>query len=117
MPKIGDVSRDLGCKGQVIRKAELVPEAERDKPEGPLAGFPSLTVGKNVVVLDSSYQIVGRVIEGNMKKLMGQLVDEDCDIIDKVGSVIGKAERWEQEQRKWDINPMSGCKVNKEGEV
>ncbi|OAT08342.1 hypothetical protein BDBG_04305 [Blastomyces gilchristii SLH14081] len=134
MPKIGDVSRAdkggvrpllyttnpesrLGALSLVIprnflegRKAELVPEAERDKPEGPLAGFPSLTVGKNVVVLDSSYQIVGRVIEGNMKKLMGQLVDEDCDIIDKVGSVIGKAERWEQEQRKWDINPMSGCK-------
>ncbi|KLJ11496.1 hypothetical protein EMPG_13315 [Blastomyces silverae] len=115
--KVDDKGQIWGDKGQVIGKVELVPEAERHKPEGPFSGFTSLTVGKDSVVLDSSCQIVGRVVEGDTKKLMGRPVDEDGDIIDKAGSVIGKAERWEQEQRKRDINPMSGRKVNKEGEV
>ncbi|OJD25486.1 hypothetical protein ACJ73_03150 [Blastomyces percursus] len=115
--KVDDKGKIWGDKGQVIGKVELVPEAEREKPEGPFSGFASLIVGKDGVVLDNSSQIVGRVVEGNTKKLMGRPVDEDGDIIDKAGSVIGKAERWEQEQRKRDINPMSGRKANKEGEV
>jgi len=33
------------------------------------------------------------------------------------GNSIGKAERWEPEEKKRDINPMSGRRINKEGEV
>lgn len=115
--KVDDKGQIWGDKGQVIGKAELIPEAERDKPEGPFSGFERLTVGKEGVVQDNSGQIVGRMVEGDAKKLMGRLVDEDGAIVDKAGNVLGKAERWEPEEKKRDINPMSGRKVNKEGEV
>ena len=44
-------------------------------------------------------------------------VDDDGDIVDKNGNVIGHAERWEPEQKERQISPMSGLRVNKEGEV
>ncbi|KKZ62666.1 hypothetical protein EMCG_00349 [[Emmonsia] crescens] len=115
--KVDDKGQIWGDKGQVIGKVELIPEAEQEKPEGPFSGFERLTVGKEGVVQDNSGQIVGRMVEGDAKKLMGRLVDEDGAIVDKSGNVLGKAERWEPEEKKRDINPMSGRKVNKEGEV
>jgi len=48
---------------------------------------------------------------------VGHTVDEDGDINDKNGNTIGKAERWEPEEKERKINPMSGRRVNKEGEV
>ena len=36
---------------------------------------------------------------------------------DKNGNVIGKAERWEPEEKERRVSPMSGFRVNKEGEV
>jgi len=69
----------------------------------------------NVTTPDGS--IIGRIIEGDVKKLVGHTVDEDGDITDKNGNTIGKAERWEPEEKERRINPMSGLRVNKEGEV
>jgi len=69
----------------------------------------------HVVTADGS--IVGRVIEGDVKKLVAHKVDEDGEIQDKNGNTIGKAERWEPEQKERKVNPMSGRRVNKEGEV
>ncbi|KAL4763102.1 DUF3659 domain-containing protein [Aspergillus foveolatus] len=103
--------------GKVIGKAELIPGAEQEKPEGIFYGFENLTVGKEGVVQDATGRIVGRVVEGDVAKLAGRKVDEDGDILDKNGNTIGKAERWEPEQKKRNINPMAGRKVNREGEV
>ncbi|KAL3434245.1 hypothetical protein BDV09DRAFT_97556 [Aspergillus tetrazonus] len=103
--------------GKVIGKAELIPGAEQEKPEGIFYGFESLTVGKEGVVQDASGRIVGRVVEGDVAKLAGRKVDEDGDILDKNGNTIGKAERWEPEEKKRNVNPMAGRKVNREGEV
>jgi len=44
-------------------------------------------------------------------------VDEDGDVLDRNGNVIGKAERWEPEAKERSKNPMSGRKVNKQGNV
>ncbi|OJD15528.1 hypothetical protein AJ78_04224 [Emergomyces pasteurianus Ep9510] len=115
--KVDDKGQIWGDKGQVIGKVELIPEAERDKPEGPFSGLEHLTIGNDGGVRNSSGQIVGRVVEGDVKKLMGRPVDEDGDIIDKSGNVLGKVERWEPEEKKRDISPMSGRKVNKKGEI
>ncbi|PGG99451.1 hypothetical protein AJ79_08525 [Helicocarpus griseus UAMH5409] len=115
--KVDDKGQIWGDRGQVIGKAELIPEAEREKPEGPFAGFEGLTVAKDGVIQDRSGQVVGRIVEGDERKLKGRSVDEDGDIVDRSGNVLGKAERWEPEEKKRDINPMSGRKVNKEGEV
>ncbi|KAL4747207.1 hypothetical protein BDW72DRAFT_183234 [Aspergillus terricola var. indicus] len=103
--------------GKVIGKAELIPGAEQEKPEGVFYGFENLTVGKEGVVQDASGRTVGRVIEGDVAKLVGRKVDEDGDVLDKNGNTIGKAERWEPEEKKRNINPMAGRKVNREGEV
>ncbi|MCJ1413490.1 hypothetical protein MMC19_007596 [Ptychographa xylographoides] len=104
--------------GKVIGKAELIPGGEQDQAaEGPFSGFENLTVGKDGLVKDAAEEIVGRLIEGDPKKMLGRKVDESGDILDKNGNVIGKAERWEPEEKKREVNPMSGHKVNKEGEV
>lgn len=103
--------------GKVIGQAELIPGGEQTRGEGPFSGFESVTVGKDGICSDSAGQIVGRLIEGDPKKLLGRRVDDDGDVLDKAGNPIGKAERWEPEEKKREINPMSGRKVNKDGEV
>ncbi|KAL4908381.1 hypothetical protein BDW74DRAFT_147356 [Aspergillus multicolor] len=115
--KVDGKGQIWGDDGKVIGRAELIPGAEQEKPEGLFYGFENLTVGKDGVVQDKSGRIVGRVIEGDAAKLAGRQVDEDGDILDKNGNTIGKAERWEPEEKKRDINPMAGRKVNREGEV
>jgi len=105
-------------EGKVIGHAVLIPGDERDeKAEGPFSGWENLVVAKGGVVQDATGQIVGRLIEGDEKKLVGRKVDEDGDVVDKNGNTLGRAERWEPEEKKRDINPMSGRKINKEGEV
>ncbi|GFG21432.1 hypothetical protein IFM61606_01295 [Aspergillus udagawae] len=114
--KVDGQGQIWGDNGKVIGRAELVPGAEQEKPEGKFYGFDNAEVGKDGVVMAGG-RIIGRVIEGDAKRLLGRKVDEDGDILDKNGNTIGKAERWEPEEKKRDVNAMSGRKVNKEGEV
>jgi len=103
-------------EGNVIGRGELV-HGHQSGPEGPFAGFDNATVAKDGTIQTPGGDIIGRVTEGDLKKLEGHTVDEDGDINDKNGNVIGKAERWEPEEKERRINPMSGMRVNKEGEV
>jgi hypothetical protein len=103
--------------GKVIGKAELIPGNEQEKPEGEFFGFDGAVVGKDGVVVDTTGKTIGRIVEGDPKKLQGRAVDEDGDILDKSGNTIGRAERWEPEEKQRDVNPMSGRKINREGEV
>jgi len=68
-------------------------------------------------VVDSRGEVIGRLVEGDPKKLFGRTVDDDGDVLDKNGNVLGKAERWEEEEPQKDVSPMSGRKVNREGNV
>lgn len=123
----GDPKKLAGCKvdgkgqvwsddGHVIGHAKLVTGGE-DKAEGPFSNFESTIVQKDGTVTDSSGQIVGRVIEGDPKRLVGRKVDDDGDILDKNGNTIGKAERWEPEEKEREVSPMAGLRVNRDGEV
>lgn len=104
--------------GDVIGKAELIPEAEREgMKEGPFTELPGCTVNKEGHIVTPGGDIVGRLTSGDPKTLFGRAVDDDGDILDKNGNVLGHAERWEPEEEKKDVNPMSGRKVNKEGNV
>ncbi|CRG92070.1 Adventurous-gliding motility protein Z [Talaromyces islandicus] len=103
--------------GKVIGRAELIPGAEREKPEGTFFRYDDAKVGKDGVVISGADTIIGRLVEGDPKRLQDRAVDEDGDILDKSGNIIGKAERWEPEEKKRDVNPMAGRKVNKQGEV
>lgn len=114
--KVDGKGQIWGDNGQVIGRAELIPGAEQHKAEGPFYGFDNAVVGKDGVV-QAGEKIIGRLIEGDAKRLLGRKVDEDGDVLDKDGNTIGKAERWEPEEKKREVNPMSGRKVNKEGEV
>lgn len=114
--KVDGKGQIWGDNGQVIGRAELIPGAEQQKAEGPFFGFDNAQVGKDGVVVDGD-RIIGRLTEGDAKRLLGRKVDEDGDVLDKNGNTIGKAERWEPEEKQRDVNPMSGRKVNREGEV
>ncbi|KAF9890815.1 hypothetical protein FE257_005386 [Aspergillus nanangensis] len=114
--KVDGQGQVWGDNGKVIGKAELIPGAEQQKAEGPFYGFDNAEVGKDGVVIDGA-RIIGRVIEGDAKRLFGRKVDEDGDILDKNGNTLGRAERWEPEEKKRNVNPMAGRKVTREGEV
>lgn len=104
--------------GDIVGKAELVPESEREgEKEGIFSGFEGLTVDKDGKVVDTKGTVVGRLVEGDAKKLHGKAVDEDGDVLDKNGNTLGKAERWEEEEKEKPHNPLAGRKVNRDGNV
>ncbi|KAK3716715.1 hypothetical protein LTR37_006345 [Vermiconidia calcicola] len=123
----GDVANMVGKKvdgqgqiwddaGNVIGQCELV-FGEDTSAEGPFAGFEGLQIQKDGTIVTPGGDIIGRIIEGDIQKLLGHTVEEDGDILDKNGNSIGKAERWEPEEKERRVSPMSGKRVNKEGEV
>jgi hypothetical protein len=64
--------------GTIVGRAEIVPESEREgQKEGPFAGFEGAKVTKDGKVADSQGVIIGRLIEGDAKKLYGKEVDAD----------------------------------------
>lgn len=124
----GDPKKLVGCKvdgqgqiwsndGKVIGKAGLIQGGDDGRAEGPFSNFESTEVTKDGYVVNPAGDIIGRITEGDVKKLVGRHVDDDGDITDKNGNVIGHAERWEPEQKEREVNPMSGLRVNREGEV
>lgn len=101
-----------------------MPESDREATSSaPFEDFPDSVVdGKGNVIFED--RIIGKVIEGDAKKLEGKKVDEDGDILDKNGNSIGKAERVQEEEPEpeaepeaEDLSALDGKKVNKAGNV
>lgn len=125
----GDVKRMVGrmCdkngnilseSGDILGRAELVPEGEREgMKEGPFSELEGCTVAKDGTIVTPGGDIVGRLVQGDPKILFGRPVDDDGDVLDKNGNVLGHAERWTPEEVERKKNPMSGRKVNREGNV
>ncbi|KAL8743245.1 MAG: hypothetical protein Q9190_004383 [Brigantiaea leucoxantha] len=106
-------------KGHVIGRAETIPVAEQEE-EAPFAGLEGLLVVKDGWVQDENENIVGILVEGDAKKLVGRAVDEDGDVIDKHGNVVGHADRYEEEVpdvKAPDLSVLKGLTVNKQGKV
>ncbi|KAK7571275.1 hypothetical protein V3481_018493 [Fusarium oxysporum f. sp. vasinfectum] len=104
--------------GDIIGKAELVSEGERGgQKQGPFAELKNCTVAKDGKVVNAAGETVGRLISGDAKALVGRSVDDDGEILDKNGNVIGKAERWEEPEKEKKHNPLAGRRVNREGNV
>lgn len=116
--KVGKDGTIWNDSGEPVGRAELVHDQPQTE-DGPFAGFEGeVKVQKEgTCVLSSSDEIVGRVIEGDLKKLQNRAVESDGSILDSKGNEIGRAERWEPEEKEKKVSPMSGCKVNKEGEI
>ncbi|CAN8102113.1 unnamed protein product [Discula destructiva] len=107
--------------GDVLGHAELVSEGEREgSKEGPFAELEGLTVAKDGTVVTPAGDIVGRLVKGDPKILAGRPVDEEGDVIDKNGNVLGHAERWEPEPEEVverEKGPLEGLTVNNDGNV
>lgn len=112
--KNGDVR---GEGGDVVGRAELVPESEREGvKQGPFADFNGATVTKDGKV-EAGGTVIGRLVDGDAKKLFGKPVDDDGDVLDSNGNLLGKAERWEEPEKEKSKHAASGLKVNREGNV
>jgi len=106
-------------KGHVIGKAVTLPQ-EEDEEEAPFAGLEGLIVVPDGWVEDENQNKVGILTEGDPKKLVGRAVDEDGDVMDKRGNVVGHADRYEapeEEEVKVDYSILDGLAVNKQGNV
>ena len=109
-------------KGNVIGRAVTLPIEEHEE-EAPFAGLEGLVVVEDGWVEDENQNKVGILTEGDPKKLIGRAVDEDGDVIDKRGNVVGHAERYEEPEveeeveDKPDLSILKGLPVNKQGNV
>jgi hypothetical protein len=104
-----------GDTGKVVGKAILLPDNERvSRPEGPFSGLSGLKVYKDGMVKDPDGNVVGIVTSGDPKRLVGQAVDEDGDIIDKFGNVKGHAEPYEEEEEEEEEEPEEEEEVEPE---
>ncbi|OTA05923.1 hypothetical protein A9Z42_0066460 [Trichoderma parareesei] len=108
--------------GNVIGKAEPLSHSERgdEKEFAPFENFPDATVEADGRVMHNGQQ-VGVVVEGDPKRLKGSHVDEDGDILDRRGNVVGKAEAWDEPEAEpeavVDKSSLAGKRVNKAGNV
>lgn len=101
--------------GTVIGRGEVVPDSERTgSKEGPFSGYEGAKLKSDGKVYYQD-EVVGRLIEGDAKKLAGHEVDEEGEINDKNGNVIGKCERFEEEVKEKEKHPCAGLRINKEG--
>ncbi|KAL9101561.1 MAG: hypothetical protein Q9163_003190 [Psora crenata] len=105
-------------KGHVIGRGQTLP-AKDEEEEGAFAGLEGLIVVPDGFVEDENQNKVGKLVEGDPKKLVGRAVDEDGDVIDKHGNVVGHAERLpeEEEVAPPDLSILKGLTVNKQGNV
>lgn len=110
--------------GKIVGKGEPISQAERDdhKDFAPFENFPDAVVESDGRVTSKGEQ-VGIVVEGDPKRLKGSKVDEDGDILDRNGNVVGKAEPKEkdvpveEEPEKKDTSSLKNAKVNKVGNL
>ncbi|RYP75023.1 hypothetical protein DL771_002671 [Monosporascus sp. 5C6A] len=120
--KIGADGQIFNDAGQVIGKAEPIPESEREEASepAPFEDFPGAVVGEDGKVMFQGQQ-VGVLVEGDAKKLKGKPVDADGDILDRAGNRLGRAERWEEPEKEpepeIDNSALAGKRVNKAGNV
>lgn len=118
--KVGDNGLIYSDAGEVMGKAEPIPDSEREemKEPAPFEAFPGAIVGDKGKVLFNGEQI-GIVVEGDTKKLKGMSVDADGDILDRAGNTLGRAERWEEEEPEpepeIDRSALAGKRINKAG--
>ncbi|KAF7864465.1 hypothetical protein EAF04_006599 [Stromatinia cepivora] len=111
-----------GDNGKKIGQAEPIPDAEKEelREPAPFEDFPDATVESNGDVVYNG-EVIGKVIEGDAKKLKGKKVDADGDILSASGNVLGKAERWEapeaEPEPEVDNSSLAGKRVNKAGNV
>ena len=107
-------------RGNVIGKAQTIP-VEEEEDRGPFADLEEPFVAEEGWVHDANGNVVGQVVEGEIQKLLGRAVDDDGDILDKRGNLLGRAEPWEEPEpepeEEVDLSELEGLTPNKLGHV
>ncbi|KAI9371055.1 hypothetical protein BJX61DRAFT_544026 [Aspergillus egyptiacus] len=113
--QLDDQGRFWDYRGNVVGKARPV-VLEEEEGRGPFADYGDIFIGQDGFVLDDGGKRVGRLVDGDAAALIGYAVDDDGDIIDKRGNVIGHVEPCE-EPEPVDFSVVEGLKPNKHGYV
>ncbi|KAK0388127.1 hypothetical protein NLU13_4371 [Sarocladium strictum] len=121
--KSADANGIIWTDGEQVGKAKPLSDADRQdhkKTSAPFENFPDATVEADGKIMHEGKQ-VGVLIEGDAKKLKGSKVDEDGDVLDRNGNVVGKAEAWDEPEAEpeqvVDNSALAGKRVNKAGNV
>lgn len=123
--KFVDVDGDVFDKvGNVIGKVECW-ELEEEVEEEVKEVDNSLLVGKRVnkvgYVVDGNGVIYGRVVEGDLKRMVGRMCDRKGNILSESGDVLGKVELVSEGEREGFKEglfvELEGCMVVKDGIV
>lgn len=115
----GNIWNDSGKK---VGKCRPLNHSERgdEKDFAPFENFPDAVVEADGRVMFEGKQ-VGVVVDGDPKHLKGSKVDEDGDILDRRGNVVGKAEAWDEPEAEpeaeVDMSSLAGKRVNKAGNL
>ncbi|KAG1121766.1 hypothetical protein G6F42_012110 [Rhizopus arrhizus] len=94
--KVDDDGNVINNEGHIVAKAEMIPAAEEEDPNKPfnpntMVDEHSPRVRKSGKVVDEDDNIVGEVDKSSAHKLAGFPVDDDGNIIDNDGHIVGKA--------------------------
>ncbi|KAL4862326.1 hypothetical protein BDV12DRAFT_207313 [Aspergillus spectabilis] len=101
-------------RGNIIGKAR--PIVVEEEAPAPFADQRCLIVTENGWIQDEKSKRVGNLVDGDCRQLVGLSVDEDGDILDQRGNVIGHAEPWE-EPNEVNFAAVEGLTPNKQGVV
>merc|ERR1711881_649981 len=78
-------------RGQVIGRVELIPDDEREtKPEGIFGGLQGLRVVKDGYIADEDENLVGRIVEGDAKRLEDEPEEQPADLSILENKVLNK---------------------------
>ncbi|KAI0168887.1 hypothetical protein GGR52DRAFT_495852 [Hypoxylon sp. FL1284] len=115
----GDI---LDKAGNQLGRAERWEEEEAEpEPEIDMSALAGKRINKAGNAVDSHGDIYGRVVEGDLKRLVGKMCDKNGFIRNEGGDVIGKCELVPEAEREGmkegPFTELPGCTVNKEGKV
>ena len=113
----GDI---LDKHGNTVGRAERLPE-EEEAPPPDLSVLAGLPVNKQGNVIGPEGVPIGRLVEGNPKELAGKICDDQGQIWNDAGKVIGRCELIPENERpskpEGPFAGLEGCVVVKDGMV
>ncbi|KAH9890168.1 hypothetical protein F4778DRAFT_796438 [Xylariomycetidae sp. FL2044] len=107
----GDI---LDKNGNALGHAERWEPEETPKEVSPMSGR---RVNREGNVVDENGDVIGKLTTGELSQCAGKKIDDDADVVDPKGNKLGHCSLLEEIPAPVDVNPMSGRRVNREGNV